>query len=96
METRTELSLRLSALADEVAEIAQSLEEDHGMDDAAAALDYAIEKIREARMLARPGVCRMDADTLKEQFAKAAADAWHYLHAWPAWWCEIHPVKGAQ
>ena len=27
---------------------------------------------------------------------EAAADYWHGLRAWPARWCEIHPVKGAQ
>ncbi len=57
METNiAEMSLRLSALIDELAAIAESFDEDHGMTDAAVALDDAIEKIREARMLARPGV----------------------------------------
>lgn len=51
--TAAELSLRLSALMDELADIADELEEDFGIETAAATLDKAYGEIRRARMQIR-------------------------------------------
>ena len=51
--TTAELSLRLSALMDELAEIADTLEDDFGIEAAAATLDKAYGEIRKARMQIR-------------------------------------------
>ncbi|MBO4797451.1 MAG: hypothetical protein J5494_01580 [Candidatus Methanomethylophilaceae archaeon] len=51
--TAAEVSLRLSALMDELADLADELEEDYGIESAAATLDKAYGEIRKARMQIR-------------------------------------------
>ena len=53
--TAAEISLRLSGMMDEIAEMADYLDENLGRGDSAEALDRVCEMIREARMKMRRG-----------------------------------------